>query len=188
MHDPKNTNGLALTYLLDATPGRHSQGGELLTPPDFEVKQVPKGVYSGRAESHQKLVNLLHVSNAAGNCMLAYFFVSARTIPQFISAVTGWDFTMDEAMIVGERIHTLRHAFNLREGCNPLANIASVPDRVFGRKPLTDGPNKGITVDVETMVKEYLEYVDWDPMTTVPSREKLMSLGLEEAAAVLHRA
>lgn len=186
MHDPKNTNGLALTYLLDATPGRHSQGGELLTPPGFEVDKVNKGTYTGRAEAHQKLVNLLHVSNAAGNCMLAYFFVSAQTIPQFISAVTGWDFDMEEAMVAGERIHTIRHAFNVREGYNPLDNIDTISDRIFGKKPLTEGPNKGIDIDLKTMTREYLEYIDWDTQTTKPSRAKLEALGLTEVIEALY--
>ena len=36
-HDPKKTPGLASTYLLDATPGRHTQGGELLEPVELEL-------------------------------------------------------------------------------------------------------------------------------------------------------
>jgi len=186
MHDPKNTNGLTLSYILDATPGRHSTGGELLSPPGFEVKKVDKGVYTGRAESHQKLVNIYHVSNAAGNCMLAYFFVSAQTIPQFISAVTGWDFDMDECMEAGERIQIIRHAFNLREGYNPLDNLDTISDRIFGKEPLKEGPNKGINIDVEAMIQEYLEYADWDPVTTIPSKKKLLDLGLEEVAKTFY--
>jgi aldehyde:ferredoxin oxidoreductase len=182
MHDPKNTNGLALSYILDATPGRHSTGGELLSPPGFEVFKQKKGVYTGRAESHQKLVNIYHVSNAAGNCMLAYFFVSAQSIPLFISATTGWDFDMNECMAAGERIQIIRHAFNLREGYNPLNNLNTISDRIFGNEPLKDGPNKGINIDVKAMIEEYLAYADWDPVTTIPSREKLIGLKLEEVA------
>jgi len=186
MHDPKNTNGLALTYILDATPGRHSAGGELLSPPGFEVDKVDKGVYTGRAESHQKLVNIYHVSNAAGNCMLAYFFVSAQTIPQFISAATGWDFDMDECMEAGERIQLIRHAFNVREGYNPLDNLKTISGRIFGNPPLDKGPNKGINIDADAMLQEYLAYADWDPETTRPSREKLTALGLDEVIEALY--
>jgi aldehyde:ferredoxin oxidoreductase len=187
MHDPKNTNGLTLSYLLDATPGRHSTGGELLTPPGFDVKKQQKGVYTGRAESHQKLVNLYHVSNGAGNCMLAYFFVSAQTIPQFISAVTGWDFDMKECMKTGERIQLIRHAFNLREGINPLNNLNNISDRIFGKVQLNDGPNKEITIDIETMLNEYFEYAEWDPVSTIPSRSKLLSLDLHEVAETFYK-
>jgi aldehyde:ferredoxin oxidoreductase len=186
MHDPKNTNGLALTYILDATPARHSAGGELLTPPGFEVDKVDKGVYTGRAGSHQKLVNIYHVSNAAGNCMLAYFFVSAQTIPQFIAAATGWDFDMKECMEAGERIQLIRHAFNVREGYNPLDNLKTISGRIFGNPPLEAGPNKGISVDAATMIREYLEYADWDLETTRPSREKLATFGLEEVIEALY--
>jgi aldehyde:ferredoxin oxidoreductase len=186
MHDPKNTNGLALTYILDATPARHSAGGELLTPPDFEVDKVDKGVYTGRAASHQKLVNIYHVSNSVGNCMLAYFFVSAQTIPRFIAAATGWDFDMDECMEAGERIQLMRHAFNVREGYNPLDALKEISGRIFGDPPLEAGPNRGITVDADAMIQEYLSYADWDPVTTRPSREKLASFGLEEVIEELY--
>ena len=186
MHDPKNTNGLALTYILDATPGRHSAGGELLTPPGFEVDKLGKGVYTGRAESHQKLVNIYQVSNCVGNCMLAYFFVSAQTIPQFISAATGWDFNMDECLEAGERIQLIRHAFNVREGYNPLDNLDKIPGRIFGSPPLDKGPNKGITVDARTMIMEYLEYADWDTQTTMPSKKKLAAFGLDEVIEALY--
>lgn len=187
MHDPKNTNGLALAYLLDPTPGRHSVGGELLTPPDFKVDSHEKGVYTGRAKSHQKLVNIYHVSTAYGNCMLAYFFIkSAQSFHQFIAASTGWDFDLEEAMEAGERIQLLRHAFGLREGINPLEWQKDLSPRIFGDEPLTEGPNAGITVDYKTMINEYLEYADWDKNTTIPSKIKLEKLGLTEVAEYFH--
>jgi aldehyde:ferredoxin oxidoreductase len=186
MHDPKNTNGLALTYILDATPGRHSAGGELLSPPGFEVESVDKGIYTGRAASHQKLVNIYQVSNCVGNCMLAYFFSSAQSIPQFIAAATGWDFDMDECLEAGERIQLIRHAFNIREGYNPLENLDNISGRIFGSPPLDKGPNKGISIDARTMIREYLEYADWDTETTRPSKNKLAAFGLDEVIEALY--
>ena len=38
----------------------------------------------------------------------------------------------------------------------------------------------GIEIDVETLASEYLAARGWDPVTAVPSREKLLELGLEE--------
>lgn len=119
--------------------------------------------------------------------MLAYFFVSAQTIPQFISAVTGWDFDMKECMKTGERIQLIRHAFNLREGINPLNNLNNISDRIFGKVQLNDGPNKEITIDIETMLNEYFEYAEWDPVSTIPSRSKLLSLDLHEVAETFYK-
>jgi len=46
-------------------------------------------------------------------------------------AITGWDVTLDELLTTGERISNVRHAFNLREGINPLDR--KLPDRA--RRP-----------------------------------------------------
>ena len=118
--------------------------------------------------------------------MLAYFFSSAQSIPQFIAAATGWDFDMDEAMEAGERIQLIRHAFNVREGYNPLDNLKTISGRIFGNPPLDKGPNKGINIDADAMLQEYLAYADWDPETTRPSREKLAALGLNEVIEALY--
>lgn len=182
MHDPKFTPGLAATYLLDATPARHTQGGELIAPSEgVDLPEFDKTVFTGRAEFHRTLVNLMHLVNAAGLCMFGYLSMDARSIPEFMSSVTGWNFTMDDCQEVGERLATIRHAFNLREGLNPLER--NVSGRIIGKPPLKAGPLKGISVDMETMAKEYLELMDWDTVTTVPSKKRLMELGLDEVAA-----
>ena len=68
----------------------------------------------------------------------------------------------------------MRHAFNLREGLNPLQ--FKVPDRVLGRPAQKEGPVARVTVDEDTMVKEYLAAMDWDAKTAKPSKKKLLGL------------
>lgn len=186
MHDPKFTPGLTTTYILDATPSRHTQGGELIAPPEgLELPKFERTVYTGRAEFQRTLVNLMHIVNAAGLCMFGYISMDVNAIPDFMTAVTGWNFTLDDCQITGERIGTLRHAFNLREGYNPLK--LKVPGRMIGRPPLSRGPLKDISIDMETMIKEYLQALDWDPDTLVPSQRRLMELGLDEVARDLYK-
>lgn len=174
MHDPRLTAGLAPTYQLDATPARHTQGGELVA---FPGEQTPApGVYAGRAEFHRRQVCGTHVINAAGVCLFGYNSYPIETWLDFMTAVTGepWDF--ERMMEVGERIGTIRHAFNLREGINPLA--LAVPPIILGNPPLAEGNVRGVTVDADTMNREYLALMDWDQQTTVPSTSKLDALGL----------
>jgi len=186
MHDPKFTPGLTTTYILDATPGRHTQGGEMVAPPaGIDIPKFDRQIYTGRAQSQRTLVNLMHVVNAAGLCMFGYISLDVNSIPEFMSAVTGWNYTLDECQEAGERIATIRHAFNLREGHNPL-NL-KVPGRMIGRPPLHRGPLKDISIDMETMIKEYLELLDWDPVTMVPSQKSLKNLGLDEVAVDLEK-
>jgi len=56
-----------------------------------------------------------------------------------ISALTGWDYTLDEAEKAGKRIQTLRQAFNIREGANP--GEWKLPERLT--VAMDAGPIKG---------------------------------------------
>ena len=177
MHDPRFNPGFATTYLLDATPGRHTQGGAASGRlPGAGVPVPPRKQYQGKAEAQRFASNLFHVLNAAGLCQFGIWNMNVSSVPRFLSAVTGWPVDMQECQETGERIGTLRHLFNLREGLNPLAY--AVPGRMVGSPPLPDGPLAGVTVDLETMAREYLELIGWDPRTALPRHERLEALGL----------
>ena len=38
------------------------------------------------------------------------------TLAKIIAATTGWDYSLEELLKTGDRIGTMRHVFNLREG------------------------------------------------------------------------
>ena len=176
-HDPKFTPGLATTYLVTATPGRHTQGGELLIPPGFDAPEQDKYAYSGQAPTHSKLVAIYEVVNAAGLCMFGTLCYPLQYLPAQLSAVTGRDYDMEKIYEVGMRIFTMRHAFNLREGLNPLTR--NVPGRMVGDPPLKAGNVRDITVDYKLMVKEFLEHIGWDTATSKPADATLRKLGLD---------
>ena len=184
MHDPKFQPGLATAYLLDATPARHTQGHEDMPPMLDNWPAHDKYQWTGKGEMHKKCMELIHVMNASGTCMFAYLSYDYRYIPDFLTAVTGWPIDVDECHRIGERIANIRHAFNLREGLNPVR--FEVPSRLIGDPPQTEGNLRGITVDIDTQVREYCAAMDWDPATAVPSRERLRALGLEKVAKDLH--
>ncbi len=94
-------------------------------------------------------------------------------------AITGWDVTNGELLKTGERIPTSARP-SISGGLNPLG--FKIPDRVVGKPPLKEGPVAGITIDQDTLVKEYLTAMDWDLETAKPSKKKLLELGLEEVA------
>jgi aldehyde:ferredoxin oxidoreductase len=175
-HDPKFIPGLATTYLMAATPARHTQGGELLTPPGFDEPEPDKYNYSGQAPTHWKLVAIHEVVNAAGLCMFGTLCYPIQFLPEQLSAVTGRNYDMKKVYEVGMRIFTMRHAFNLREGLNPLTR--NVPGRMVGDPPLKEGNVKDITVDYKLMLSEFLIHIGWDTATTVPADETLQKLDL----------
>ena len=70
----------------------------------------------------------------------------------------------------------LRKAFNVREGIRP--EDATLPSRALGRPPLTTGPLKGITVNIEALEKEHYRLMGWDLEVGGPTPEVLKdSLG-----------
>ena len=176
-HDPKFTPGLAMTYYLSATPARHTQGGELNPAPGLELEPVDKYACTGHAANHLKLVAAMEVVNAAGLCLFGYLSYPFQAIPDQLSAATGRDFDLDGIVETGLRIFTMRHAFNLREGLNPLTR--NIPGRIVGDPPLTEGNVKNITVDLKTLSREYLELIGWDTESTVPGPESLKKLGMD---------
>lgn len=180
-HDPRFTPGLATTYFVTSTPGRHTQGGELLGPPGLELEPRDKYTYSGHANNHWKLVTTMETVQAAGLCMFGYLSYPAQCIPDQLAAVTGWDFDLDEVFKTGERIFTMRHIFNLREGHNPLTR--NMPGRMIGAPPLKEGNVKGVTVDVKNLNNEFLTKLGWDIHTSVPTEAKLTELGMDSMLA-----
>jgi aldehyde:ferredoxin oxidoreductase len=176
-HDPRFIPGLAVTYLLAPTPARHTQGGEMIIPPGLEIPELDRYVYTGHADNHRKLVAGVEVCNAAGLCVFGYLTYPIQGMADQLAAITGWDFGMDDIFETGMRIFTMRHAFNLREGINPLAR--NVPGRLVGEPPLRAGNLKGVTVDYRRLIGEFLELVGWDAHTTVPGEKSLRRLGMD---------
>ena len=164
MHDPKVKHPLgdrvcAARYLMDATPGRHNQG---FGPTGYEV----------------------HLTNAACYCVQGGYWLMPtknKYFEGFLHFVTGWDRSIEELNKIAERIANIRHAFNLREGINPLRDWKLHP-RVTGETPLKAGPLANVTVDLEAQLERNLKALDWDRETTKPSKQKLLELGLDDVA------
>ncbi len=148
-------------------------GVDFLTDP-----RADKYDYTNTGALQKKATNMVQVVNSAGVCIMGYLCYSAQYITDFLSAVTGEEYTLDSCLAIGERIANIRHMFNLREGLNPLKYFMN--PRAVGRPPLKDGPVANVTIDDDTMIKDFLKEMDWDLTTTKPSVKKLQELGLSQ--------
>lgn len=186
MHDPRCYPGLATSYCADATPGRHTQYGAWsieadFLPPGLEYPEISSRYdYSGKGRAHKFMSVFGHVVNCTGLCMFGSSIIPASAIPEYLTVATGRKFSFDELLVIGERIANLRIAFNLREGIRNRETFR-LPGRVFGKPALAAGPTKGVTVDIETQLKDYYLAMGWDPDTGVPKREVFERLGLDFA-------
>ena len=95
-----------------------------------------------------------------------------------INAATGWDMTLDELLIIGERRINMMRAFNAREGFT--RENDTLPEKFF--RPLQGtGPTAGeklIPDQFERMKDVYFGLMGWDLATGNPSRKKLDTLEL----------
>ena len=183
MHDPRCNPGLGASYIIDATPGRHTQWsswnveGEFfpggLNPPPIADKYN----YSGKGESHFFMSNFGHCVNNAGKCWFATAIGPADALPKELSMTTGLEFTMDDMQEIGARTAALRMAFNIREGV--ISKDITLPGRVLGNPPLGSGATEGVTVDNVQEINDYLKAAGWDTPNGCPSEETLRRLGLD---------
>jgi aldehyde:ferredoxin oxidoreductase len=112
---------------------------------------------------------------SVGTCLFAYTSTPTAFIPEFLTAITGDPHDFDWCLRIGDRITTMRHLFNLREGINPLD--IEFNRRVLDRFP-TPGPLPDVDIDEESMIDDYYRWMDWDRRTSMPSRQRLAELGL----------
>jgi aldehyde:ferredoxin oxidoreductase len=191
MHDPRLSPGIGASFIIDATPGRHTQYGSWLDeanflPPDLgQPVHADKYVYNGKGENGAYISRWGHVVNASGLCMFGCTVTPAPAVPQFLTTAMGVEYTMDSIQEVGGRIGALRMAFNVREGVRNAIDF-KLPRRVLGDPPLAQGDTAGVTVDNATEIRDYCVAMGWDAESGVPTRETLEALGLDFVAKDLH--
>jgi aldehyde:ferredoxin oxidoreductase len=187
--NPRMSPFRGLDEISNATPGRHM-------PPGASIRLESEGVlgpyteitapndedeYERRGKIHAIGSAYSQIFSDSGLCLFANSGGSHFPLVEFIGAVTGWDFTIAEAITTGKRILTLRQAFNFREGVRP--NDFSLPDRI--PTPPTGGSFLGRNIDFEKLRASYYKAMGWDAESGCPSQKCLMELGLGELVGAL---
>ena len=96
-------------------------------------------------------------------------------IAKALELTVGFEFTVDQLKLIGERIVNLHRMFNVREGIDRRDD--TLPWRLT-EVPSPKGPSKGQVVELEKMLEEYYTERGWDLKTGLPTKEKLIELGL----------
>ena len=90
----------------------------------------------------------------------------------------GWETSLYELMLVGERRINMMRFFNSREGFT--REDDTLPERLF--KPLPDGPSEGVALNREDFEKAkdlYYQFAGWDRNTGNPKDSTLKKLSLD---------
>jgi aldehyde:ferredoxin oxidoreductase len=192
MHDGRNDPGFALHYTVEPTPGRHTMGSLMY----YEMYQLwkkikilpkPAMIYSKDSKytvDEEKTIKaaacskFMNVANVTGLCIFgALLGVHRLPIFEWLNAAAGWKKTPEAYMEIGERIQTFKQAFNVKHGVTP-KNLKP-NQRTLGLPPQDEGANKGRSVDIDKLVRDYREHFGWDVRMGKPSAKKLKNLGLK---------
>ncbi|MGB2876548.1 MAG: aldehyde ferredoxin oxidoreductase family protein [Dehalococcoidales bacterium] len=186
LHNATFFPGRGTGFVADPTPGRHTAAAPYTRCDvnasagpykELQVSGFEKYQYTGKGPAAAANTNYWQVGASAGLCLMPVVISDCYPLIEFLNAVTGWDMSVSEALETGERIQTLRQLFNVREGILP--SDICLPKRMAGIPPHGSGPLEGVTIDIDTLAKEYREAMEWDPVTGKPSEACLTRLGLK---------
>jgi len=177
-YDPRSAQGMALAYsvadrgachLRPWTYGAEHLGHEERVDP-YTIEDKPQEVKT-RAEKTA-------IVDSLGVCLFSTFAISVEEdLLNMVNAATGFDYTLPEFMMIGERIINLTRAFNAREGFSRKDDM--LPWRAVN-EPAPKGPCKGMTAKSKEILSKYYRISGWTD-NGIPKKEKLQELGLDFA-------
>lgn len=175
-YDPRASFGAALTYAVTPRGACHRR----CWPP---AKDILKNVNPYEAQGKAAIVKRIWNSNSIYHTLLICDIppknigISMSDIIQYLNALTGEHYTLEDMDDIAERTETLIRLFNIREGFT--RSDDTLPYRIL-HEPLPDGPPKGICVgedNLNLMLDEYYELRGWDKNGN-PLPETLARLGI----------
>jgi len=177
-YDPRSAFGMGLAYATSDRGGCHLRA----FPVGAEVLQNRGRMDPFSTEYKADLVKSQQewfaIVDSIGLCLFATFALTPRQVTLLLAGLTGIEefASADYLITAGERIYNLTRLFNIREGFGKKDD--TLPSRLLN-EPMPSGPAKGLTVDLEPMLKEYYYIRGWDE-EGVPKKETLDRLGLKQ--------
>ena len=173
-YDGRGLQGMALEYATSNRGACHVRG--YMVSPEvlgIPVKMDP-GATEGKAPMLKAFQDLTAVVDSAGICLFTTFAWSGQDIQSMIQPALGGDYSLDNLMLLGERVWNLERRFNLAAGLT--GKDDTLPPRLLN-EPAKTGPQKGRVAELGKMLPEYYEVRGWSP-EGVPTPETVTRLGL----------
>ena len=184
-HDPRGFHGYALSYATSVRGACHCASINLYIEGGMQVPMEDVGLGGPYAEQESegkgfvtaRSQELGQLYNSAVLCVFCTFNYDGQMLLDAVNAVTGFDYSMEELLQVGERIWTIKRGLQFLMGSDKSEDV--VPERIT--TPVEEGAHAGSIPDLDLMLKEFSEVRDLDDEGR-PSRAKLESLNLAELA------
>ena len=182
-YDPRGAQGHGLAYATSNRGGCHLRA-YMISPEVLGVPElVDRFATEGKAQLVKHFQEVFAVIDSLVVCLFTCFAIWAEEYAALLSAVTGWNYTVKDIEIIGERIYNAERAFNVL-AFGDGRKYDTLPKRLL-EEPMPEGPAKGHVVKLEPMLNEYYKLRGW--VDGRPTRAKLEELGLKWIADRLEK-
>lgn len=194
MHEPRGKYNIGFAFALSPTGADHIEAAHDMpfeegrwAVPDLYPIGILKGVPARELSPYKVrwFVFNQHIYSLLNTLCICFFTAGpARLfrlnhIVDMVKSTTGWETSLFELMMAGERTTTLARLFNTREGFDRKDD--ALPDRLF--EPLKTGSLTGEKLDrkkFEKALDYYYEMMGWDVANGIPREAKLYQLNIAD--------
>ena len=172
-YDPRSLKTMALGLAVSPRGACHNRSGAYEADFSGEVDRfhgdASRGAIVAASEDFAAVLDSLIICKFLRKCFTDFYAEAA----EILGHVTGWNWSAEELRDAGERIHTLKKVFNIRERWQPEDDW--LPERLLN-EPVPDGVGAGTGVsrtELREMLRGYYEAREWDQQGFVPERKRL---------------
>jgi len=176
-YEPRSLKTMALGLAVSPRGACHNRSGAYEADFSGEVDRLRadagRGALVAASEDFAAVLDSLIVCKFLRKCFSDFYGEGA----ELLSKVTGWNCSSAELKRIGERIHTLKKLFNLREGWRAADDW--LPQRLLS-ETLPTGVAQGVGLsanELREMIGGYYQARGWDENGLVPDK-KLIELGI----------
>jgi aldehyde:ferredoxin oxidoreductase len=185
-YEPRSLKTMALGLAVSPRGACHNRSGAYEADFSGEVDRFRadsgRGALVAASEDFAAVLDSLIVCKFLRKCFTNFYSEGA----ELLGKVTGWNCSGTELRRIGERVHTLKKLFNVREGWLPEHDW--LPKRLLSESlPTGVAQGIGLTSDeLREMIQSYYQARGWSENGFV-SKEKLNDLGLPTVSSLEFR-
>ncbi len=186
MHDPRAFHGQSVAYATSPRGAVHVDGGSMFVSSGLIMPDIGITYRPGRFETTNKAFitmrtqDVIQVINSSIICVFFSLALSTTVVSRILSAVTGEQYSVQDLLLIGERIWNIKRAYNLR--CGLAESDDAIPERLL--KPAIK-PHGTKNIEFMKMLQDYYNLREWDP-TGKPTPEVLDRLNLPQVKKDLY--
>ena len=173
-YDGRTFQGIGLGYATSNRGACHLKAYTIAAEVFGIPEKADPAVAEGKAELTKLFQDVTSTVDASGLCLFLTFGIGLEDIQPELNAATGIDYSMDDLLKIGERIHNLERVWNLKAGIT--GKDDTLPKRITS-EGIPAGPAQGRVSQLDKMLPEYYKARGWTA-DGQPSAGKLLELGI----------